>query len=288
VSTVEVVVPAYNEAGRIGPTVGPLLDRFDVLVVDDGSTDDTAIEAGGVSDRPVVVAAAEDARGPAERRGAKLDPPLDGRMSGQKAAAVDERLELVEAAVVPPVVGQEAVGSVEAGGRQPRIRDLLGERRRRRHADVRPPLEHRAGAVNGGKGEGRPVALCHRVLEVDPAGSEVVEHRRDAVVARQRVPAQGVDGDEDDVVNRGRHLPSLRPLVGWAAETTKRKISSPSTARIVHTVPHWIRDTETSGCTGPPETKQTVLRAVARGSRRLDGSFGGRLSSGRGRSSGRL
>ena len=44
-STVEVVVPAYNEAGRIGPTVGPLLDRFDVLVVDDGSTDDTAIEA---------------------------------------------------------------------------------------------------------------------------------------------------------------------------------------------------------------------------------------------------
>ena len=42
---VEVVVPAYNEAGRIGPAVAPLADRFDVLVVDDGSTDETVREA---------------------------------------------------------------------------------------------------------------------------------------------------------------------------------------------------------------------------------------------------
>jgi glycosyltransferase involved in cell wall biosynthesis len=45
VSAVEVVVPAYNEAGRIGSTVATLTDRYDVLVVDDGSTDDTVIEA---------------------------------------------------------------------------------------------------------------------------------------------------------------------------------------------------------------------------------------------------
>jgi glycosyltransferase involved in cell wall biosynthesis len=45
VSTIEVVVPAYNETGRIGPTVTPLLDRFAILMVDDGSTDDTALEA---------------------------------------------------------------------------------------------------------------------------------------------------------------------------------------------------------------------------------------------------
>jgi len=38
VAPVEVVVPAYNGAGRIGPAVAPLADRFDVLVVDDGST----------------------------------------------------------------------------------------------------------------------------------------------------------------------------------------------------------------------------------------------------------
>jgi glycosyltransferase involved in cell wall biosynthesis len=39
------IVPAYNEAGAIGATVGDLRAHapgFDVLVVDDGSTDDTA------------------------------------------------------------------------------------------------------------------------------------------------------------------------------------------------------------------------------------------------------
>jgi len=44
-ATVDIVVPAYNEAGRIGPTVASLPDRFDTVVVDDGSTDDTVIEA---------------------------------------------------------------------------------------------------------------------------------------------------------------------------------------------------------------------------------------------------
>ena len=42
------VVPAYNEAGTVGMVVGALHDRareFDVLVVDDGSTDDTAQRA---------------------------------------------------------------------------------------------------------------------------------------------------------------------------------------------------------------------------------------------------
>ncbi len=44
-TSVEVVVPAYDEAGRIGPTVAALTDRYDTIVVDDGSTDDTALEA---------------------------------------------------------------------------------------------------------------------------------------------------------------------------------------------------------------------------------------------------
>lgn len=41
---VTVVVPAYNEAGRIGETVRELAE-YRVLVVDDGSTDATAAEA---------------------------------------------------------------------------------------------------------------------------------------------------------------------------------------------------------------------------------------------------
>ena len=44
-TSVEVVVPAYDEAGRIGPTVASLADRYDVVVVDDGSTDGAAREA---------------------------------------------------------------------------------------------------------------------------------------------------------------------------------------------------------------------------------------------------
>ena len=41
------VVPAYNEAGAVGEVVRQLLDRgdLDVVVVDDGSTDDTAAVA---------------------------------------------------------------------------------------------------------------------------------------------------------------------------------------------------------------------------------------------------
>lgn len=52
-ASITVIVPAYNEAGRIGSTVAPLTDRFDTLVVDDGSTDDTGIEARDAGARVV-------------------------------------------------------------------------------------------------------------------------------------------------------------------------------------------------------------------------------------------
>ncbi|MHB9288762.1 glycosyltransferase family 2 protein [Halobacteriales archaeon Cl-PHB] len=42
---VTVVIPAYDEAARIGHVVAPLVEDYAVLVVDDGSTDDTADEA---------------------------------------------------------------------------------------------------------------------------------------------------------------------------------------------------------------------------------------------------
>ncbi|RLM83745.1 glycosyltransferase family 2 protein [Halobellus sp. Atlit-38R] len=42
---VTVVVPAYNEADRIGPIVRDLAQKYAVLVVDDGSSDKTASNA---------------------------------------------------------------------------------------------------------------------------------------------------------------------------------------------------------------------------------------------------
>src|SRR3954452_12241622 len=48
------IVPAYNEAASIGRVVGELRQRaadFDVLVIDDGSTDETAARAEAAGDR---------------------------------------------------------------------------------------------------------------------------------------------------------------------------------------------------------------------------------------------
>jgi dolichol-phosphate mannosyltransferase len=55
---VSVVIPAHNEAEVIGPTVGAVAAALDgagrdyeVIVVDDGSTDDTAARVAAISDR---------------------------------------------------------------------------------------------------------------------------------------------------------------------------------------------------------------------------------------------
>jgi glycosyltransferase involved in cell wall biosynthesis len=48
------IVPAYNEEGAVGATVADVLEHapgFDVLVVDDGSTDDTALHAAAAGAR---------------------------------------------------------------------------------------------------------------------------------------------------------------------------------------------------------------------------------------------
>jgi hypothetical protein len=50
------IVPAYNEAGSVAHTVAEIqehADGFDVLVIDDGSTDDTALLAGQAGARVI-------------------------------------------------------------------------------------------------------------------------------------------------------------------------------------------------------------------------------------------
>jgi len=50
---VTVVIPAYNEAGRVGRVVEELTEEYGVLVVDDGSTDRTVAEARGAGARVI-------------------------------------------------------------------------------------------------------------------------------------------------------------------------------------------------------------------------------------------
>ncbi|MEF8881046.1 MAG: glycosyltransferase family 2 protein [Halapricum sp.] len=52
-SDVTVVIPAYNEAGRVGKVVEELVEDYEVLVVDDGSTDGTVSEARDAGARVV-------------------------------------------------------------------------------------------------------------------------------------------------------------------------------------------------------------------------------------------
>ena len=74
-----VVIPAYNEGGRIADTLGRAIDylgtqgyTWDILVVDDGSTDDTAQVVGEISgsDSPIkLLSIAHGGKGWAVRHG---------------------------------------------------------------------------------------------------------------------------------------------------------------------------------------------------------------------------
>jgi glycosyltransferase involved in cell wall biosynthesis len=71
--TVEVLIPAYNEEDRISETIGAILNVPEingVLVVDDGSTDDTAIKARLAGAR-VISLPGNSGKGEALNRGVK-------------------------------------------------------------------------------------------------------------------------------------------------------------------------------------------------------------------------
>ena len=96
---ISVIVPAYNEAGRIGAVLGPIkASRLvdEVIVVDDGSDDGTAEEAGRHGVRVLRLpenrgkAAALDAGVSAARNDAFLF--LDADLVGLKTEHVDQMI----------------------------------------------------------------------------------------------------------------------------------------------------------------------------------------------------
>lgn len=133
-----VVIPAYQEADRLGSTLDRVLayleergGEYEVVVVDDGSHDDTAGVAAAYVPRGVVVHRLETNRG----KGAAVRAGVE-RSRGRKILLTDAdlstpieelpRLEerLGEAALV---LGSRAVAESRITRRQPLYRELMGK-----------------------------------------------------------------------------------------------------------------------------------------------------------------
>jgi dolichyl-phosphate beta-glucosyltransferase len=133
-----VVVPAYNEAGRIGPSLRHALDylrrrgvAYELLVVDDGSRDATVEVAAGFAPEGVKVLRHERNRG---KGGAVKTGVLASRgdrvlLSDADFSTPIEEIEKLEARLPdsPVVLGSRAVAGSAVRQRQPFYRELMGK-----------------------------------------------------------------------------------------------------------------------------------------------------------------
>jgi len=135
---ISVVIPAYNEAGRIEPGLRRALEYLDrrgaayeLLVVDDGSRDATAEVAAAFADRGVRVLRQDRNRG----KGAAVRAGLLASR-GQKVLLTDadfstpiEEMEKLETRLgdAPVVIGSRAVAGADVQRHQPFYRELMGK-----------------------------------------------------------------------------------------------------------------------------------------------------------------
>lgn len=134
---ISVVVPAYNEAFRLGRTLDRIVDfldsrgdRFEILVVDDGSTDETAGVAAerrewGVRTLQLV---SNRGKGAALRHGVVASRGARVLLTDADLSTPIEELDSLESALEEADI---AMGSREVEGarvvhHQPRYRELLG------------------------------------------------------------------------------------------------------------------------------------------------------------------
>jgi len=132
-----VVVPAFNEAARIAPTLARLLDflerrgePFEVVVADDGSTDDTAGAARRFEDRGVAVVRLPENRGKgaAVRAGVAATRPARVLVTDADLSTPIEELPRLEEALrdADLAIGSRAVPGARIPVRQPFYRELAG------------------------------------------------------------------------------------------------------------------------------------------------------------------
>lgn len=134
-----VVVPAYNEARRLGPSLASILDYLEgrglshqVLVVDDGSADDTAGVARGFADRGVELISLERNRGKgaALRRGVLASRGARLLLTDADLSTPITELEKLEPHLesgAGMVLGSRAAAGAQVRVHQPAYRELMGK-----------------------------------------------------------------------------------------------------------------------------------------------------------------
>ena len=133
-----IVIPAYDEEGRLGPSLRRVLeyltgrgDGAEVLVVDDGSRDGTADVARGFAAEGVrlLAHAGNRGKGAAVRTGLAASRGRRVLITDADLSAPIEELERLEPhlAEAELVLGSRALPASELLRRQPRYRELMGK-----------------------------------------------------------------------------------------------------------------------------------------------------------------
>ncbi len=135
---ISVVIPAYNEAERLGSTLERTVDylsrrgiSYEVLVVDDGSRDRTIQVAEAYANRGVRVIRHERNRGKggAIKTGVLASRGAEVLLSDADASTPIEQLEKLQRRLpeAPVVLGSRAVAGADIRQHQPFYRELMGK-----------------------------------------------------------------------------------------------------------------------------------------------------------------
>jgi dolichyl-phosphate beta-glucosyltransferase len=135
---ISVVIPAYNEAARLGPSLSRALAYlarrgrpFEILVVDDGSADATAEVAAAAGDERVRVLrhAVNRGKGAAIRTGVLASRADRVLLSDADFSTPIEEIEKLEPRLAEAslVLGSRAVQGAQIERHQPFYRELMGK-----------------------------------------------------------------------------------------------------------------------------------------------------------------